>query len=139
LVLLVLFPFRFLEAQTFDDTLSMLKVSGKYIFYKQDHQVRFVELKKIIKTDHEARRHYTRANINRIGADIFTGGAILLFSSALCEKYIEKESVDLLVVSSITSGLLLVSLRMCHAYVRHTRHAIETYNRNLRNRKLSTI
>ena len=117
----------------------MVKKSGTYRFYKQDHKIRFVDLRKIIKSDLEARRDINYANLNRIGSNLFIGGAYLLLTSSLCEKYIENKPVDLWVVSIATTCLLLASIPMRIAYVRHTRYAIETYNRNLKSKKFGSV
>jgi len=131
LILIFLCSLNFLLSQDFPDSLSMVKRDGKYRFYKQDHQVRFVDLRKIIKTDKEAKRYYTWANNSRIGADVFTGGAFLLFTSSLCEKYIEKKSIDLLVVSVISTGLLLATIPMRIGQFKFSSYAIDAYNDNL--------
>jgi len=117
-----------IRGQQKNDTLSMIKFSGINHFYKQDHMVRFIDLGEILKHDKTAKRHYTLANLSRIGYSLFAGGAFLLFTSNLCEKYIEKSEVNLFLVGAISAGMVTVSIPFRKIYSRQACKAIDVYN-----------
>jgi hypothetical protein len=132
---LILFFSMFLNnliGQTRIDSLFMKKFSGNYHFYIRDHQVRFIDLQKIVRIDNASKRHYLQANLCRIGYSLLSGGAFLFLSSSLCEKYIEEKDVDLFMVGAISAGMIALAIPLRKIYSRQARNSIDAYNRNIK-------